>query len=74
MCTRTKRARAHAHGIIYLNLLKFTEIYYIYSKTFTYLFGCGSLSINNLKFNKILDYTTAHKTAFREKAGKPKTE
>lgn len=28
----------------------------------------------NLKFNKILDYTTAYKTAFREKAGKPKTE
>ena len=25
----------------------------------------------NLKFNKILDYTTAYKTAFREKAGKP---
>lgn len=64
VCTRTKRARAHAHGIIYarnylLNLS--AEIYCIYSKTFTYLFesGCGLLSINNLKFNKILDYTTA---------------
>ena len=30
--------------------------------------------MNNLKFNKILDYTTAYKTAFREKAGKPKTK
>lgn len=74
------RARAHVHETrtrtrarnCLLNLLKFIASI---PKTFTYLlFGCGMLSINNLKFNKILDYTTAYKTAFREKAGKPKTE
>lgn len=73
------RARAHVHETrtrtrarnCLLDLLKFIASI---PKTFTYLFGCGLLSINNLKFNKILDYATAYKTAFKGKAGKPKAK
>lgn len=65
------RTRARARNYL-LNLLKF--ITPIPKRSLIYLNLAVGLSINNLKFNKILDYTTAYKTAFREKAGKPKTE